>query len=391
MTDVRDRLDADDRAALALELALAAKASAPLRRPLAALTAALLVEAAKAKAASPDGTIPPEAADRIRAILAAQLAALSIDVAASVTAATAAGVRLALKQEKAVLADLGVTVPDADAVTAAVLADPVMAAAAPNAEDAFAAELDRIGVFADASPLRTEAQVRDLAARAGGAARIVERDVRTATNRAINTTAVQIVQDAAAAPAVLVPETPFVPRVREPLETRILRRPDTDRTPLGPQLRVVWVAERGACLTCLALSGQVADPTSGVGFDEFATFDKHPMPVWPPGQPLMGPPRHPHCRCRIRIIAASNTMVPAALVREARRSVARGWSDHASLPARLTAADRLLATVNGLPITVQRRAATDVARGGFSTRHRPRRPELRADKPRTTSPEGTAA
>jgi len=149
-TDSRAALDADDAAALALELALAAKASGPLRRPLAALTAALLVEAAKAKAASPDGQIPPAAADRIRAILAAQLALLTVDVAASVTAAAAAGVRLALRQEKAVLADLGVAVPDVEAVTAAVLADPVLAAAAPAAEEAFADAHDRIILFGNA-------------------------------------------------------------------------------------------------------------------------------------------------------------------------------------------------------------------------------------------------
>lgn len=394
-TDVRAGLDADDAAALALELRLAARASGPLRRPLATLTAALLIEAAKAKAASADGKIPPAAADRIRAILAAQLAVLTVDVAASVIAAAAAGIRLALRQETAALTALGVTAPDRAAVTAAVLADPVMAAAGPAAEEAFAAELDRIGAFADASPLRTEAQVRDLAARAAGAARVVERDVRTATNRAINTTAVQVVQaveEAATLPPVaeavtapieaaeVVEATPSALVPEAPVE------PGAGRTPLGPQLRVVWAAERGACLTCLALSGQVADPTTGVWFDEFATFDKHPMPVWPPGMPLMGPPRHRWCRCRLRIIAASNTMLPAALAREARRSVARGFSDHASHPALLSAADRLLAAGARLPVSVQDRAAQDVARGVFSDRHRPRVPELRADKARISPP-----
>lgn len=381
MADSRAALGADDAAALALELRLAARASAPIRAALAVLTAALLVEAAKATAASPDGRIPPATQTLIRALLAAELAKLTVDINAAVFGAVTAGIRLAMRQERAVLRDLDVAPPAIDAVTANVLADPVLADAGHDAREAFAAELHRIREFAKAAPLRTEKQVADLAARAGGAARVIERDVRTATNRALNTTTWQLAR--AAEPSVF---APVVGEPRPPLETRILRTP-SGRTPLGPQLRVVWIAERGACLTCLALSGQTADPSSGTWFDEFATFDKRPMPVWPPDQPLMGPPRHPHCRCRLRIIAAANTMLPEALAREARRSVARGFSDHASRPARLGAADRLLAAGMRLPATVQSRAARDVARGAFSTRHRPRVPELRADQPRT-SPRG---
>lgn len=373
MADARAGLDAEDAVALALELRLASRASRPLRATLAALTAALIVEAAKAKAASPDGQIPPAQQTAIRALFAAQVAGLTLDVAAAVTGAIRAGMGLALRQEQPVLQQLGIGLPDISDVAADVLADPVLAGAGPAAEHAFTDEIDSILRFADAAPLRTEAQVRNLAARAGGAARVVERDVRTAANRALNTATVELAK--AAEPSVF---APVIGEPRQPLQTRIVRTP-SGRTSLGPQLRVVWVAERGACLTCLALSGQVADPGTGMWFDEFATFDKRPMPVWPPGMPLMGPPRHPHCRCRLRIIAASNTMLPAALAREARRSVARGFSDHASRPARLSAADRLLAVGARLPVSVQGRAAQDVARGAFSTRHRPRVPELRAD------------
>lgn len=381
MTDSRATLDADDAAALALELRLARRASAPIRAALAVLTAALLAEAAKGAAVSPDGQIPPKTQTLIRALLAAELAKLTFDVAGAVASAATAGIRLAMRQERAVLRDLDVPLPPLEKVAADVLADPVLAHAGHDAQQALATELRRIREYAAAAPLRTEKQVAAVAARAGGAARVVERDVRTATNRALNTTTWQLARTAE--PSAF---APIAGEPRPPLETRILRTP-SGRTPLGPQLRVVWIAERGACLTCLALSGQTADPSSGTWFDEFATYDKRPMPVWPPDQPLMGPPRHPHCRCRLRIIAASNTMLPDALAREARRSVARGWSDHASRPARLGAADRLLTAGMRLPVTVQHRAAVDVARGVFSTRHRPRVPELRADHPRT-SPRG---
>lgn len=387
MADARAGLDADDAAALALELRLASRASKPIRAAVATLTAALIIEAAKAKAASPDGQIPPAQQAAIRALVAAQLAAITVDVAAAVTGATAAGIRLALRQEQSVLRDLGIEAPDAAAVTDAVLADPLIAAAGHDAEEAFAAEVERINAFAEAVPLRTEAQVRALAGRAGGAARVVERDVRTATNRALNTTTVKLVEAAAPTPPELEAFTPPIAPARQPLEPRVIRTPPTERAPIGEQLRVVWIAERAACLTCLALSGQVANPSIGEWFDEDATFDKRPMEVWPPGSSLMGPPRHPHCRCRLRIIAATNTMLPDALAREARRTVARGWSDFASHPARLSAADRLLAAGARLPVSVQSRAAQDVARGVFSDRHRPRVPELRADQPRI-SPRG---
>src|SRR5581483_2874939 len=116
--------------------------------------------------------------------------------------------------------------------------------------------------------------------------------------------------------------------------------------------------------------------------DEDATFGRpgSAPSVWPPGMPLMGPPRHPNCRCRLRIIAADNTLVPEALRREAERSVARGWSDYDSRRSRLNAAERLLSRgASRLRRTVQERGRRDVARGSFSTRHRPRAPHLRAD------------
>lgn len=379
--------DLVDRAALRLELASAARVAAPVRRAVAALTTMLLAEGAKGAAASPDGQITPQQQAQIRAALDAALAALAIDLAAQTTKAVMAAAGLAMRQEAPVLAGLGVPMPPPDAVLGRMLADPVLAGAGPDTTRALAGAVDRIRDYAVTAPLQTEAQVQQVAARAGGAVGSVEAQVRSLTNRAINETTRQIVNYAAAPP--VVPAEP----VRTDLEAAapsVNDQPSVNpRGPITPDghvlvrpgLRVVWVAERNACLTCLRLSGTVIDPNSGMGFDEDATFGKpgSAPAVWPPGLPLMAPPRHPNCRCRLRIIAADNALVPQALRREAQRSVLRGWSDHASRRSRLNAAERLLDRGTRLPRTVQERARRDVTRGSFSTRHRPRAPHLRAD------------
>lgn len=141
---------------------------------------------------------------------------------------------------------------------------------------------------------------------------------------------------------------------------------------------IVWIAERDACLVCLALSGHVIK--AGGAFDANATFGTR-MPLFPINDPqaLTGPPRHPHCRCSTRLYTGnpeSKLGLPATLRREAERSVARGFSNHASKKARLRAADRLVRRANRLPNTVNARAKRDVARGDFSDRHNDRLPAL---------------
>lgn len=126
----------------------------------------------------------------------------------------------------------------------------------------------------------------------------------------------------------------------------------------------VWVPERNACLHCLAYAGRIAKP--GQDFPAGLTFADRPLDM----EPVRNPPRHPNCRCRVSPWMGSGDGVgpaqfPAVLVREAERSVLRGSSEHASLPARLRAADRLLKRGTGLPKTVQQRAAAAIARGAF--------------------------
>lgn len=147
--------------------------------------------------------------------------------------------------------------------------------------------------------------------------------------------------------------------------------------------RLVWVAERDACVVCLALSGEVIDPGAGEAFDEFATFGKpgSAMAVWPPGMPLTGPPRHPHCRCITQVWnGTANPSVddwPTRLRHEALRSIAKGWSlPSESQRVRLYAAERILRSgrAGQLPKSVRAEAESAVGRGRFATRAVPHYP-----------------
>ncbi|HEY1820411.1 MAG TPA: hypothetical protein VGG83_10810 [Trebonia sp.] len=139
--------------------------------------------------------------------------------------------------------------------------------------------------------------------------------------------------------------------------------------------KLVWVPERDACVVCLALSGDVVDPMKGESFDEFATFGATTPPsVWPPGMPLIGPPRHPHCRCIAQVwngSAVGGMSWPERLKHEALRSIARGFSlPSESQAARLRAAERILrdGRAGQLPKSVQAYAERAVGRRKFETR-----------------------
>jgi len=125
---------------------------------------------------------------------------------------------------------------------------------------------------------------------------------------------------------------------------------------------VLWVAEPGACLTCLAYAGHLAEPgepfPAGLTFGDKSTVD----------EPIDGPPAHPWCRCRLQPWYGTEPQfgveLPTALKREAQRQVLRGKSLYASRPAKLRAADRLLKTsLSGLPEHVKLTAAHKVQAG----------------------------
>ncbi|WP_329376052.1 hypothetical protein [Streptomyces sp. NBC_01483] len=63
---------------------------------------------------------------------------------------------------------------------------------------------------------------------------------------------------------------------------------------LGPGVRMLWVAEPGACPACAAYAGRMVVPgrffPGGLSLDPARTVFM---------TPLTGPPRHPHCRCTV--------------------------------------------------------------------------------------------
>lgn len=130
---------------------------------------------------------------------------------------------------------------------------------------------------------------------------------------------------------------------------------DTART---MKLRVMWIAERNACLDCLAHAGWVVEPGKpfpGVSFD--------PKARKVPAVALC--PLHPNCRCQLRITdepagkppGDRSSLSPAArLAAEARRSVVYQWTEYESGPAMQRAAEALLSAGAGLPASVEQRA-----------------------------------
>lgn len=177
--------------------------------------------------------------------------------------------------------------------------------------------------------------------------------------------------------------------------------------------RLLWIAERDACLACTAVSGHVVPV--GTAFPDGAQFGRRRGAF----APVTAPPLHPHCRCRVSPWrghdadaaaaststwadaitearkkgdqvaeraarrasaaakqAAATTDYAAALRREAERAVLRGDSAFDSERARLGAADRLLIRVGAattsrspsgwqVPATVKAKTRAAVKRGSF--------------------------
>jgi hypothetical protein len=143
---------------------------------------------------------------------------------------------------------------------------------------------------------------------------------------------------------------------------------DEIETAGGTQL---WVAERDACVHCLAYAGETAEP--GESFPLDLTFGDKPLTPWPNPKILSGPPLHPACRCRITGWLGQDGPdgligFPQTLQREAKRSVLKGWAlpteGHA---VRARAADRLLTQGAGLPKSVEQEAKRKLRDGTFTT------------------------
>lgn len=129
----------------------------------------------------------------------------------------------------------------------------------------------------------------------------------------------------------------------------------------GQRLGSLWVAERDACVHCLALSGFVA--YDGDNFDGTVTFGDRPLTVYQGVLPH--PPRHPHCRCRVIPWSPEwDGDLPATLHREATRSIVNGYARPSEPEAqRRRAAQRLLDADVDLPKTVKARARSRLRSG----------------------------
>jgi len=138
---------------------------------------------------------------------------------------------------------------------------------------------------------------------------------------------------------------------------------------------LIWMAERDACLHCLAHAGLFVHP--GNLFPTGVSFDPKGSKL--PAVPY--PPLHPHCRCRIKVFDPDDLVFAESLRREAERSVARGFSNYASRPRRVAAAGAVVATSHRLPKTVLARAARDVKLGSFSGRHNQLVPQAAPGRP----------
>lgn len=318
-----------DAESLAYELAAEQAVTAPLEGQVTAANAAITVAALALAGA---GVITVAGAAQLRSLIARVFGAITPDMSEALAAWSLTGMRLGVSQafEQTPGPDLPLVVRDPD--IRAVIGD---------VDTRAQRELDRAVRLSKILPMTKQADVDQVVSAAYRSVTQAQSDTRWTANRSVNAGTAEVAEREGAA--------------------------------------LLWVAERTACLHCLAYSGYSV--RAGDTFPQNLTFSNKPLSL----DAVPYPPRHPNCRCRVNVWygpvgepeGMSSRQAPGALAREARRSVLRGWSDYASLPERLRAADRLLMRGADLPKTVAARARTDVKRGKFSERHRKQLPGLR--------------
>jgi len=320
-----------DAESLAYELAAEEAVTAPLEGQVTAANAAVSILALSLLTAGA-GVITLAGAAQLRSLIARLFGAITPSMSTALAAWSVTGMRLGVNQafDETPGPDLPVVVRDPDVLGVVRTIDP-------RAQR----QLDRAVSLSRALPMTSQRDVDSVTAAAYRAVTQAQADTRWAANRSVNAGTAEVAQREGAS--------------------------------------LLWVAERDACLHCLAFSGWSVP--AGEMFPMNLTFASKPLNL----DAVPYPPRHPNCRCRVNVWygpvgepeGMSSRQAPGALAREARRSVLRGWSDFASLPERLRAADRLLMRGADLPKTVAARARQDVRRGKFSERHREQLPGLR--------------
>jgi hypothetical protein len=320
----------NEQAATTLEERQAALASQRLRTQLAAAAAVIL---AAEKDSSPA---------RLREIIGRVLRAVDPGVSAVLTGSVQMGVTLGRRQV------LGPGHAPTVADVLRVVSDPSLAQVVAGADDRARARLETAAKVAEQLPMTTHLDVLAVLARARQATTGAETDAGWAVHRSIALAKHQAAREAG--------------------------------------FNLVWVAERDACLHCLAYSGRVIAPFGT--FPEGLTYGDHPIK---PYGPLVGPPLHPNCRCQLDHTTLAPGTLDVGLAREAARSVARGLTDFASRPAMFRAVDRLVNGQTGLPDaalirlpkSVMERARRNLAAGQFKARPNPQAARDRARAGRT--------
>jgi len=326
-----------------LEEQAAHVASAPLRARIAEILRRLTA-LYTSLAGSLDAPLPPERAPQLLAELAAELGSLrGLDPSPIVADFTTRAYHAAVAFSQEQLGPLAV-----DRLPGA-LADDALNHALDSLPGAVAERIDEALHFAQQSPamdLRTA--VLQPVAKANQAANSAEAAARWAVNRGANTG----VQHAAA----------------------------------QKDAFLLWAGEPTACVHCAAHIGHYVRP--GDSFPLGLTFGDKALIPWPDPERLGGPPLHPNCRCRLipwlgpvavhpvdtaiynRPALQGQVDLAAAMRREAKRAVLRGWSlPSESEAVRLRAADRLLRKGAGLPKTVEARARKAVRAKHFPDKH----------------------
>jgi hypothetical protein len=129
----------------------------------------------------------------------------------------------------------------------------------------------------------------------------------------------------------------------------------------------LWVSEADACTACLAYTGRTAPV--GEPFPGGLSWDPRQRRARADG--IVGPPKHPSCRCRAvpwdNAWTAGGVPFPLALQREAHRSIAYGRARPSeSRAARLRAVRELLRTEPDLLPAVEVRARRALRTGSFT-------------------------
>lgn len=142
---------------------------------------------------------------------------------------------------------------------------------------------------------------------------------------------------------------------------------------------LMWVPERDACARCLRYAG-LRLLRRGDQFPGGLSFD--PAQDTTDASKISGPPLHPHCRCELQAVTKGDSEEASqALVREAERSILKGWALASEKAAsRQRAAKALLAAGTDLPVSVKREAAKRLNEDQPFTRPVPSGHESSAEK-----------